>query len=262
VLQGSERGGARVPLKTLVVDDEPIARKVLREELETIDGVEVIGEAADGAEALEKINSGKPDLVLLDLQMPAMSGLDVVRQLKHGNHLPVIVIVTAYDEHALQAFEAGAIDYLLKPVGQERLTQAVQRAKRISGREATERIAQLQEIADPRGQPRPRRIVGKIGEEYFLLSAEEIYAFQADGDLVWIVTAKRKFLATQTLKELEQRLKNTSFRRIHRNALLNVDHVRKMSALSSQRWLITMNNDQEFVASKRQARTVRELLTW
>jgi len=242
----------------LIVDDEPIARRVLREELELIDNVEVIGEAADGASALQKIGSQHPDLVLLDLEMPAMGGLDVVRRLKHGKHLPVIVIVTAYHQHALQAFEAGAIDYLLKPVGQERLSQAVERARRVTGRQATERIAQLQEIAEPR----TRRIVGKVGEEYFLLSAGEIYAFQAEGDLVWIVTAKRKYLATQTLKELELRLKNGSFRRIHRNALVNVDHVRKMSALSSQRWLITMNNDLEFVASKRQARTVRDLLSW
>jgi len=246
----------------LIVDDEPIARQVLREELELIADVEVIGEAADGAAALEKIGAEQPDLVLLDLQMPAMSGLDVVRELKHSAHAPVIVIVTAYDQHALQAFDAGAIDYLLKPVGQERLSQAVERARRVTGRQAMERIAQLQEMADPAAGPRVRRIVGKVGEEYFLLSADEIYAFQAEGDLVWIVTAKRKFLATQTLKELELRLGNSSFRRIHRNALVNVDHVRKMSALSSQRWLITMNNDQEFIASKLQARIVRDLLTW
>jgi len=260
MLQGAEGRDASMPLKTLIVDDEPIARKVLREELELIEDVEVIGEAADGVAALEKICAEQPDLVLLDLQMPAMGGLDVVRQLKQSAHMPVIVIVTAYDQHALQAFDAGAIDYLL--VGQERLSQAVERARRVTGRQAMERIAQLQEIADPSDGPRIRRIVGRVGEEYFLLSADEIYAFQAEGDLVWIVTAKRKFLATQTLKELEVRLKNSSFRRIHRNALVNVDHVRKMSVLSSQRWLITMNNDQEFVASKRQARTVRELLTW
>jgi two-component system LytT family response regulator len=249
-------------LKTLIVDDEPIARKVLREELELISDVEVIGEAADGAVALEKIGRQHPDLVLLDLQMPAMGGLEVVRRLKHGKRLPVIVVVTAYDEHALQAFEAGAIDYLLKPVRQERLSEAVDRAKRLTGRQATERIAQLQEIADPAAPQRTRRIVGKIGEEYFLLSTDEIYAFQAEGDLVWIVAAKRKYLATQTLRVLEERLRNTSFRRIHRNALVNVDHVRKMSALSSQRWLITLANDQEFIASKRQARSVRELLSW
>jgi two-component system, LytTR family, response regulator len=248
-------------LRTLIVDDEPIARKVLREELELIEDVQVIGEAADGAAALEKIGSQHPDLVLLDLQMPAMGGLDVVRQLKPGNHVPVIVIVTAFDQHALQAFEAGAIDYLLKPVGQERLSKAVERAKRITDRQAIERIGQLQEIGSSPLETLTRKIVGKIGEEYFLLSASEIYAFQADGDLVWIVTAKRKYLATQTLKELEQRLQNTSFRRIHRSALINVDHVRKISSLSSQRWLITMNNDREFVASKRQGRTVRDLLT-
>src|SRR5580658_2155286 len=118
-------------LRTLIVDDEPIARRVLREELETIPGVEVIGDADNGAAALEEIQRHQPDLVLLDLQMPLMGGLDVVRSLKRGTHMPVIVIVTAYDSFAIQAFEAGAVDYLLKPVGQERLSQAVERAKRV-----------------------------------------------------------------------------------------------------------------------------------
>jgi DNA-binding LytR/AlgR family response regulator len=173
----------------------------------------------------------------------------------------VIVIVTAYDKYALAAFEAGAIDYLLKPVGEERLAEAVERARRLTEREAAERVAQIQEIvAEEPAVPQPRRLVGRIGEEYFLLSADEIYAFQADGDIVWVITAKKKYLATQTLKVLEQRLRNSSFRRIHRSALVNVDHVRKMSALSSQRWLITLANDQEFIASKRQAGSIRELL--
>src|SRR5580704_7068449 len=251
-----------MPLRTLIVDDEPIARKVLREELGSFDDVEIIGEADNGATALEKITAEHPDLVLLDLQMPGMGGLEVVRNLRGGTHMPVIVIVTAYDKYALEAFEAGAVDYLLKPIGQERLVEAVERARRITGQEAVERLAQLQEIADPVSGPLPRKIVGKVGEEYFLLNAGEIYAFQADGEIVWIVTAKRKYMATQTLKVLEERLRNTSFHRIHRNALVNVDHVRKMSALSSQRWLITMSNNQEFIASKRQARGVRQLLNW
>jgi two-component system LytT family response regulator len=239
-------------LRTLIVDDEPVARKILREELESIEDVEIVGEADNGTEALDKIAACRPDLVLLDLQMPGMGGLS----------MPVIVIVTAYDKYALQAFDAGAIDYLLKPVGQDRLAEAVERAKRVTGREAAEKVAQLQEIGEPAGAARTRRIVGRVGEEYFLLSADEIYAFQAEGDLVWIITVKRKYLATQTLKVLQERLKSTSFRRIHRNALVNVDHVRKMSALSSQRWLITLSNDQEFIASKRQARSVRQLLSW
>ena len=249
-----------MPLRTLIVDDEPIARKVLREELDSFRDVEIVGEADNGALALEKISADHPDLVLLDLQMPVMGGLEVVRNLKRATHMPVIVIVTAYDKYALQAFDAGAIDYLLKPVGEERLAEAVERAKRLTSREAAERLAALQEITYQPAVLQARRIVGKVGEEYYLLSADEIFAFQADGELVWIITAKRKYLATQTLKVLEQRLRNTSFRRIHRSALVNVDHVRKMSALSSQRWLITLSNDQEFVASKRQAGNIRQLL--
>ena len=249
-----------MPLKTLIVDDEPIARQVLREELELIPGVEVMGEADNGAKALDQIARHRPDLVLLDLQMPAMSGFEVVSGIRRGSHMPVIVIVTAYDSYAVKAFEAGAIDYLLKPVGQERLRQAVGRASRVSERQAVERLAQLQEVAAPVSGPRPRKVVGKVGEEYFLLDAAEIVGFQAEGDLVWIFTARKKYLATQTLKVIEQRLGPSSFQRIHRNALINVDHVRKMSALSSQRWLITLSNDQEFIASKRRASGVRQLL--
>jgi len=249
-------------LKTLIVDDEPVARRVLREELETVSGVEVVAEADNGPLAVELIQKYRPDLVLLDLQMPGMGGLEVVREIQHGTHLPCIVIVTAYDEFALQAFEAGAIDYLLKPAGRERLSQAVERARRLTPHETVERLAQLQEIPERPSATAPKRIVGKAGEEYFILSAEEILGFQADGDLVWIISGTRKYLAMQTLKVLEERLRNTSFRRIHRNALVNINHVRKMSALSSQRWLITMSNDQEFIASKRQVRSVRELLNW
>jgi two-component system LytT family response regulator len=248
--------------RTLIVDDEPLARKVLREELESLADVEIIGEAQDGPTALSKIAKDQPDLVLLDLQMPVMGGLEVIRSLKGEERVPVIVVVTAYDKFALQAFDAGAIDYLLKPVRHERLEEAVQRAKRLSGRGAIERLARLQDIADPASGMRNRRIVGRAGQDSFLLSADEIHAFQADGDLVRIITANRNYEATQTLKALEQRLKGSGFRRIHRNALVNIDHVRKMSALSSQRWLITLANGQEFIASKRQARSVRQLFHW
>jgi DNA-binding LytR/AlgR family response regulator len=252
-----------MPLRTLIVDDEPIARQVLREELEMIEGVEVVGEADNGAKALEQIAKHGPDLVLLDLQMPAMGGFEVVSGIRRGSHMPVIVIVTAYDSYAVQAFEAGAIDYLLKPVAQERLRQAVERARRVSERQAVDRLAQLQEIAAPAPGPRPRKIIGKAGEEYFLLDAGEIFAFQAEGELVWIITAQRKYRATESLRIIEQRLYlyRSNFERIHRNALINVDHVRKMSALSSQRWLITLSNNQEFIASKRRARGVRQFLS-
>jgi two-component system LytT family response regulator len=249
-------------LKTLIVDDEPVARKVLREELELMKDVEIVGESDNGEHALAQIVEHQPDLVLLDMQMPGMGGFDVVGRLKQGRHMPAIVIVTAYDQFAIRAFEAGAIDYLMKPVSSARLAEAVQRARLLTGRRAFERVAKLQEIAEPANQRHTRRIVGRIGEEYFLLNTDEIYAFQAEGNVVWIVTANRKYLAAQTLKGLEERLANSSFRRIHRNALVNVDHIHKMSALSSQRWLITLRNDLEMVASKRQALSVRQLLNW
>jgi DNA-binding LytR/AlgR family response regulator len=107
-----------------------------------------------------------------------------------------------------------------------------------------------------------RKIVGKLGEEYFLLNPPEVLAFQADGEVTWIVTAKQRYTATQNLTTIESRLQNTSFRRIHRNALVNIEQIRKMSMLSSQRWLVTLNNGQEFIVSKRQAKNVRDVLNW
>jgi two-component system, LytTR family, response regulator len=250
-------------LRTLIVDDEPVARKVLREDLQSLAGVDVIGEADNGAEALEQISRKQPDLVLLDLQMPGMGGFEVIRQIRHGTHMPVIVIVTAYDQYALEAFSAGAIDYLLKPVGQQRLVEAIEKVRRITGQEAVERLARLQEIPDPQlPAQRLKKVVGKAGAEYFLLDSSEIFAFHADCDIVWITTGHRRYQATQTLKVLAERLAGAGFQRIHRNTLVNVDHVRKMSVLSSQRWLITLSNGLEFIASKRQARGLRRLVNW
>lgn len=131
-------------LKTLIAEDEQIGRKVLREELEVLPEITIVGEAEDGADALRQIRELEPDLVFLDLNMPVMNGFEVVRNLS-GSRLPVIVIVTAYHEHAIQAFEAGAIDFLLKPVGAERLQKAVDRARSLLNRplELAENIAKI-----------------------------------------------------------------------------------------------------------------------
>jgi DNA-binding LytR/AlgR family response regulator len=251
-------------LRTLIVDDEPIARQILREELEQFYEIEIAGEAQDGTSALAAIRDLAPDLVLLDLQMPGLGGFDVIRKLPSTGQMPVVVIVTAFDQFAIQAFEAGAIDYLLKPIGHDRLAQAVDRAVKLHNRPASSaaHLASIQEIAGAATAKPVRKIVARSGDEYLLLSAEDVFAFQADGDLVWIITAKKRYLATQSLKVIQEKLHNTSFRRIHRKALVNIDHVRKMSTLSSQRWLITLSNNQEFIVSKRQARNVRQLLSW
>jgi two-component system LytT family response regulator len=252
-------------LRALIVDDEPVARKVLREELELLEGVEVIGEAENGEIALRQIVSQEPDIVFLDIQMPVMDGFELLGRLA-GGYMPVTIMVTAYDQHAIRAFEAGAVDYLLKPISQQRLIEALERAKRIRRHplQVAENLARLQQLVLPSspGTPKVSKIVGKLDEEYFLLSPDEVLAFQADGDVTWIITAKRRYLATQNLKGIEDRLQNSSFRRIHRNALVNIEQIRKMSMITSQRWLITLNNGEEFIVSKRQAKNVRDVLHW
>jgi DNA-binding LytR/AlgR family response regulator len=254
-------------IATLIVDDESIARQVLQEELRLIPEIQVIGEAENGKEALRQILALQPDLVFLDLQMPVMGGLEVIGQLG-GTLLPVIVIVTAFNEYAIQAFDAGAVDYLLKPVRGERLQKAVERAKSILGkpREIARDLANIASSFGATGAAfgslvPPQKLVGRIGREYFLLNADDVLAIQAEGELVWVITEKRKFLANQTLRALETRLPS-AFQRVHRNAIVNVTHVRKMSALTSHRWLMTLVNEMEFVVSKRQAHHIRHILQW
>lgn len=253
----------RAAMKTLIVDDEPIARRVLREGLELLPGIEVVGEADNGRSALTEIKRLSPELVFLDLQMPVMSGFEVIHNLT-GKAMPIIVVVTAFDQHAVRAFDAGAIDYLLKPVQDARLQKAVERAQGLRNRplEIANHVAKIAAVADPPTGPTDRKIVGRNGEDYFLLNTDEVLAFQAERELVWIVTGKQRLLATQSLRGVEPRLPAGQFQRVHRNALVNVNHIRKMSALSSQRWLVTLSNGLQIVVSKRQAHSIRSILQW
>ncbi|MFN7934732.1 MAG: LytTR family DNA-binding domain-containing protein [Bryobacteraceae bacterium] len=241
----------------MIVDDEPIARRILEEELSLIPEVSIVGQADSGVQAIQAINELRPDLVLLDIQMPVCDGFEVVRRLPVLP--PAIIFVTAYDQHALRAFDAGVADYLLKPVRQERLQAAVAKARQSSQHPANsmESIARTLEAAAPSAR---KRIVGRKGSDFFLLDLDDVLAFRAEGEIVWIITEQRRYLANQTLQELTRRLEGSRFRRIHRAALVNLDHIRKMSALSSQRWLVTMSNGLELIVSKRQAHTIREVI--
>jgi DNA-binding LytR/AlgR family response regulator len=247
-------------IKTLIVDDEPIARKVLREELQLLRGVVLVGEAENGKEALRQIVELEPDLVFLDLQMPVMEGFEVVRNLR-GSRLPAIVIVTAFDQYAIEAFEAGAIDYLLKPVRGPRLEKAVERARALIGKplEIAQTLAKIASVSAASEPQTLRKLVGRIGRDYFLLDLDEVLALQADGPMVWIITNGRRFLSSQTLSSIEASLP-LPFQRVHRNAIVNINHVRQMSALTSHRWQLTLSNRQELVVSKRLAHNVRRLL--
>ena len=245
-------------MRTLIVDDEPIARQVLREELAAFSDIEITGEAENGHEALAQIERLQPELVLLDIQMPGLSGFDVIRQLPAGA-LPVIVIVTAYDQHAIGAFEAGAVDYLLKPVTHDRLERTLARARALRG-QIPEIAGSLERLSDAAGKA--RKGAGRSGEEFHLIDLDDVLAFQADREIVWIITAKKRYMAAHPLREIDERLRGTVFQRVHRNALVNVNHVRKMTPLTSQRWLLTLSGGLEFIASKRLAHNVRQMLQW
>lgn len=233
-------------MKILIADDESIARQVVREYLEEMPGVEIVGEAANGLEAVEQIARSKPDVILLDLQMPEMDGFAVARNLA-GRPVPVIIYVTAYQEHALQGFETGAVDYLLKPVRRERLEAALEKARR--------QLAGLRPAATPEA---PRKIAGKMGDQIHMLNVADVIGFQADGELVFILTAAGRYFADASLKILEQRLDPRLFRRVHRKTIINIDHIRTISPLSSKRWMLKMSNGLEVVVSKRLAGLVRE----
>lgn len=250
-------------MRVIIADDEPIARSILREEMETIPGLEVVGEAENGLRALALIDTLRPDLVFLDLEMPVMGGFEVISHLATAAQ-PSLVIVTAFNEHAIRAFEAGAIDYLLKPVSRERLLKSVERVSRLRGQptEAAAESKRLAAVAETSIAGSTGKIVGRAADEYFLLDAAEVLAFIAEQDTVWLLTAKRRYTATHSLRAIEERTRHLSFGRVHRNAIVNLNHVRKMSALSSQRWLLTLSNGFELTVSKRQAQSVRQLLHW
>lgn len=227
-------------MKVLIVDDEPIARQILREHLEDIPGAVIAGEAADGLDAAEKIVRLRPNVVLLDIQMPGLDGIALARSLSAGT--PVI-FTTAYSAHAVEAFGVGALDYLLKPVRRDRLEQA------------------LRKVPAPKSEA-PRRIVGKRGSDLHMLSTAEVIAFEAEGELVWIHSAQGKFESGQPLRALEEKLPSPPFRRIHRKTIINTDHIRKISPLSSRRWMLTLSNGMQAIVSKRMAGAIRGETEW
>lgn len=240
-------------MKALIVDDEPIARQILREQLETLPELSIVGEAESGAEALVRLSETAPDVLFLDLHMPDLDGLGVARALRRDK-LPLIIFVTAYDKHALEAFEWGAVDYLLKPVRQERLAAAVAKARA--------QLAGLKPAPAKDATAGPRRIVGRVGSDQYLLDPADVIAFVAEGEVVHIITGQQKYIASQTLKLIEEKLPTPPFRRIHRGTIINTDHIRKISPLSSKRWLLRMSNGMETVVSKRLTSVIRHETHW
>ena len=210
-------------VRTLVVDDEELARQVLRELLGAHSEIEVVAECRNGLEAVKAVAEHKPDLLFLDVQMPKLTGFDVLELI--GPDVPVI-FVTAYDEYAMKAFEVHAVDYLLKPVGKERLAAALQRVKS-SQAEKPPAAAELAAAARPAGQYAERLVV-KDGTRVTLIPVEKLDYAEAQDDYVALASEGRKHLKQQTIASLEAALDPRLFVRIHRSYVVNLERVTRI----------------------------------
>jgi len=221
-------------IRTLVVDDEPLAREGLRVRLGLERDVELVGEAGDGPAAVTAIRERLPDLVLLDVQMPGMDGFEVLRQVA-ADHLPAVIFVTAYDRYALKAFEVHAVDYLLKPLDGGRLRDAVDRVRRglaLGPAAPAEGLVRL--LGEPPGEKAAgpggyaRRWAVREGEHFVLLRAEEVDWIEAAANYVRFHARGREYLLRGTMAALAQTLDPRRFARIHRSTIVNLDRVREI----------------------------------
>jgi two-component system LytT family response regulator len=218
-------------IRTLIVDDEPLARERVRSLLNEQPGVEVIGEAQDGDQAVQAILRESPDLVFLDVQMPEKNGFDVI-QAVGADRMPAVVFVTAYDQHALKAFEVHAVDYLLKPFDRERFEGAVDRARRqLENADTGVLKHQLQRLVaqlTPATAPRQERLIVKTGGRLFFLRADEIDWIEAAGNYVRLHVGKEAHLLRETMNAIEARLDPNQFLRIHRSRIVNMERVKEL----------------------------------
>lgn len=256
-------------LRTVVVDDEQLAREELCYLLGRIGGVEVVGQAANGLDALRIVEQSNPDLVLLDIQMPGLTGFEVARRLLDSGMDSQLVFVTAFDRHAIEAFEINAVDYLLKPVEAERLGTAVDRVrKRIqTDRPASrpraagdvERLLQL--LADR--QEIREQIAVKVGDRFLLVLAEDIVHASVEDDVITLVTNSLSGTSNyRTLDELQARLDPAVFWRVHRSHLVNINRIKEIVPWFSRNFLLRMKDAKgtEIPVSRSQTKRLREYL--
>lgn len=248
-------------VRVLIVDDEAPARRKVRSHLAGTPGVEVVGEAASGPEAVEAIRSLRPDLVFLDVQMPGMTGFEVIAAVG-PEAMPAVVFVTAFDEFALDAFEVQAVDYLMKPFHAERFRQALARAlERIARREpAPASLARLLEGLLRKAPREAQRLLARDGERLFFIPLREIVRVSADGNYVKVHTAKgQRHHLRETLASLEARLDPERFARIHRSEIVNVDFVAEIQPFFHGDYTVVLKNGEEVRLSRRyQDRLLRQ----
>ena len=252
-------------IRVVIADDERPARSFLAVMLRSFEEVELLGEAETGTEAVELIEREKPDLALLDLQMPELDGLGVVRLLKKSR-APLFAFVTAYDEYAVKAFELNAIDYLLKPVERSRLRATIQRAsERLEQAESIdnefERIRAVAEDYEIHKRPFIERIPIRRAEEIILLPIGQVASIIAEGELLRITTRHdEKYIISYRLKDLEAKLDPTKFVRLGRGTIANIEMMTVVNQMPGGTYNITLTNGQQLAVSRLQSRLLREQL--
>ena len=210
-------------LRAMIIDDEELARKRLRKMLKKYEEeVEIIGEARNGEEAVERINSARPDVIFLDVQMPGFDGFEVVRRLKSKPH---IVFATAYDEFALKAFEENTVDYLLKPIEERRLDKAIDKLRQLFDAHQLHLDRNVERLLARLASAPLKRLQVKVGDRIVLVECEDIVYFEARDKYTYMHTADQEYILDLTLAELESKLEAADFVRIHRSAIINVKHI-------------------------------------
>ena len=253
-------------LRVVIADDERPAREFLKSILREFESVEIVGEAENGADAVELIKRVKPDLAILDLKMPEVSGLDAVKLLRKSQ-MPLVAFVTAHDEFAVQAFDLNAIDYLLKPVVRSRLAETLQRAsERLEQTDwrgtETERVKSAARSYDARVNSEPLdRIPVRVREEIYLIPVGDVASIIADGELLHITTAAgKKYNINFRLKDLELRLDHKKFVRLSRGAMANLAMIARISPMPGGTYNVALTNGQEIASSRLQSKILRTKL--
>lgn len=232
-------------IKVVLIDDEPLSREILKKYLSKFPDVEVMEECNDGFEGVKAIQQHQPDLIFLDIQMPKISGFEMLELV---NPMPAVIFITAFDEYALKAFEANAIDYLLKPVSEDRFVKAMQKFSE----RAVASVAKTQTLLETMGQSpsQNNRIVVKTGNKVKIIPVHEIHYLEADDDFVKIVTAEGSFLKNKTMAFYEQSLDPYLFVRVHRSYLVHIGQITKIEPYQKETHLAVLRGGQQIPVSK------------